>query len=218
MWRGWPGCALCGTPARTLPLNVVIMAPSAVPATHMETSGAALDAEDLADLLAEGAVYGLAEMMNFPGVVNGAPEVLAKILAFGGRRLDGHAPGLSGHALNAYVAAGVGSEHECTTIPEAEEKLARGLYILIREATNAHNLHNLLPMITTAEQSAHLFLHGRPHPGGSAGPGQRGLYGAGGHRLWHRPGGGFPHGDAEQRGVVWADGSGGDCAGSGWRI
>ena len=145
---GMAGVRFMRDASQGLPLHVVIMAPSAVPATHMETSGAALDAEDLADLLAEGAVYGLAEMMNFPGVVNGAPEVLAKILAFGGRRLDGHAPGLSGHALNAYVAAGVGSEHECTTIPEAEEKLARGLYILIREATNAHNLHNLLPMIT----------------------------------------------------------------------
>lgn len=145
---GMAGVRFMRDASQGLPLNVVIMAPSAVPATHMETSGAGLDAEDLADLLADGTVYGLAEMMNFPGVVNGAPEVLAKILAFGGRRLDGHAPGLSGHALNAYVAAGVGSEHECTTIPEAEEKLARGLYILIREATNAHNLHNLLPMIT----------------------------------------------------------------------
>jgi len=145
---GMDGVRFMAAASQDLPLNVVVMAPSAVPATHMETSGAALDAEDLADLLADGTVHGLAEMMNFPGVVNGAPEVLAKILAFGGRRLDGHAPALSGHALNAYVAAGIGSEHECTTIPEAQEKLARGLYILIREATNAHNLHNLLPMIT----------------------------------------------------------------------
>ncbi len=130
-----------------LPLSVVVMASSCVPATHMETSGATLDASDLAHLLAEGTVYGLAEVMNFPGVVNGAPAVLAKLDAFAGRPRDGHAPALTGKQLNAYVASGIGSEHECTTIEEARAKLARGLYILIREATNAHNLHALLPMV-----------------------------------------------------------------------
>ncbi|MFO7631107.1 MAG: adenine deaminase [Caldilinea sp.] len=130
-----------------LPLDVVVLASSCVPATHMETSGATLAAAELAQLLAEGTVHGLAEVMNFPGVVNGDPEVLAKIAAFEGRPRDGHAPALSGKLLNAYVASGIGSEHECTTVEEAREKLARGLYILIREATNAHNLHTLLPMI-----------------------------------------------------------------------
>ena len=131
-----------------LPLSVVIMAPSCVPATAMETNGATLRAGDLASLLSEATAHGLAEVMNFPGVVNGDEEVLAKIAAFGGRPIDGHAPALRDKLLNAYVAAGIGSEHECTTVDEAEEKLARGLYILIREATNAHNLHTLLPMIT----------------------------------------------------------------------
>ena len=133
--------------SKALPLQVVLMAPSAVPATHMETSGASLSAEDLAALLAEGTVHGLAELMNFPGVVYGDPDVLAKIAAFGGRPLDGHAPALSGQALNAYAAAGAGSDHECATVAEAAEKLARGLYILIREATNAKNLHELLPLV-----------------------------------------------------------------------
>ncbi|MEZ4708396.1 MAG: adenine deaminase [Caldilineaceae bacterium] len=145
---GMDGVRFMAESSRALPLNVVIMAPSCVPATHMETSGAALDDEDLQTLLAEGVVHGLAEVMNFPGVVGGDPDVLRKLVAFGGRALDGHAPALRGPALNAYVAAGIGSEHECTTVEEAAEKLARGLYILIREATNAHNLHNLLPLIT----------------------------------------------------------------------
>jgi adenine deaminase len=116
----------------------------------METAGAALEAADLLTLLDDPGVLGLAEMMNYPGVIHGAPDVLAKLWAFRGRPLDGHAPGLSGQALNAYVAAGIGSDHECTTVAEAAEKLARGLYILIREATNAHNLETLLPLVTAA--------------------------------------------------------------------
>jgi len=133
--------------SRALPLQVVLMAPSAVPATHMETSGASLSAEDLAALLEEGTVHGLAELMNFPGVVYGDPDVLAKMAAFGGRPLDGHAPALSGPALNAYAAAGAGSDHECATVAEAAEKLARGFYILIRKATNANDLDALLPLV-----------------------------------------------------------------------
>jgi adenine deaminase len=145
---GLAGVRFMSESSRGLPLNVVLMAPSCVPATHMETNGATLDAQDLADLLSEGVVHGLAEMMNVPGAVLGAPDVLAKINVFCGRPVDGHAPALSGLMLNAYAATGVGSEHECTTVEEAAEKLARGFYILIREATNAHNLHTLLPLIT----------------------------------------------------------------------
>lgn len=145
---GVAGIRYMAAAARGLPLRVAIMAPSCVPATHMETNGATLTAADLAPLLADGTVHGLAEVMNFPGVVQGEASLLAKLAAFGGRPRDGHAPALRGKTLNAYVAAGIGSEHECTTVAEAQEKLARGLYILIREATNAHNLHNLLPLIT----------------------------------------------------------------------
>jgi adenine deaminase len=133
-----------------LPLGVFIMAPSCVPATVMESNGAQLVAEDLAPLLAEDVVHGLAEVMNYPGVTNGEPSVLAKLAAFSGRPIDGHAPQLLGKALNAYVAAGIGSEHECTTVAEAAEKLGRGLYILIRQATNAQNLRTLLPLVTLA--------------------------------------------------------------------
>lgn len=136
--------------ARYTPLSVWVNAPSCVPATSMESAGALLEAEALASLLGEPGVLGLAEMMNYPGVIHAAPEVLAKLRAFAGRPVDGHAPGLRGADLNAYVAAGIGSDHECTTVEEAAEKLARGLYILIREATNAHNLDTLLPLVTPA--------------------------------------------------------------------
>jgi adenine deaminase len=136
--------------ASGLPLRVVVMAPSCVPATTMATSGASLDAAALKSLLHAGSVQGLAEVMNFPDAISGAPEVTAKLRAFSGRPRDGHAPGILGKALNAYVAAGIGSDHECVGVEEAQEKLARGLYILIREATNAHNLDALLPLITPA--------------------------------------------------------------------
>lgn len=144
---GMAGVRFMAECSRGLPLNVVIMAPSCVPATTMETNGARLDAAALATLLAEGTVHGLAEMMNFPGVVAGAPDVLDKIQAFQGRPIDGHAPALTSSRLNAYAATGIGSEHECTTMAEAAEKLARGFYILVREATNARNLQTLLPLV-----------------------------------------------------------------------
>jgi adenine deaminase len=147
---GTAGIRFMARAARHLPIKTIIMASSCVPATHMETSGATLSADDLAPLLTDGVVHGLAEVMNFPGTVAGDPAVLAKLAAFRGRPLDGHAPALSGKALNAYAAAGIGSEHESTTLDEAAEKLARGFYILIREATIAHNLHTLLPLITPA--------------------------------------------------------------------
>jgi adenine deaminase len=134
--------------AQGSPLSMFVMAPSCVPATHMETSGASLSAADLQTLLGHPAVLGLAEMMNFPGVIYGDPGVLDKIAAFSGRVLDGHCPGLTGHNLNAYITSGIGSDHECTTVEEAREKLRKGLVIFIREATNAHNLHALLPLVT----------------------------------------------------------------------
>ena len=131
-----------------LPLSVFVNAPSCVPATHMSTTGAALDADQLVSLLDHPRVLGLAEMMNFPGLILGEPDVLAKMEAFKGRIVDGHSPGVSGTWLNAYVAAGVGSDHECTTAEEAIERLRLGMYLLIREATGARNLMDLLPAVT----------------------------------------------------------------------
>ena len=130
-----------------LPLTTFVMASSCVPATHMSTAGAVLDADDLASL-DHPRVLGLAELMNFPGAIHGAPDVLAKLAAFSGRVVDGHAPGVSGKALNAYVASGPRSDHECTTAEEALEKLRRGLWVFFREATNARNLLALLPALS----------------------------------------------------------------------
>ncbi len=147
-----------------LPLCVYVMAPSCVPATHMETAGAELTAADIEELLAHERVLGLAEMMNFPGVLFRVPSVLEKIKIAGSRPVDGHAPGLSGLDLNAYVAAGIRSDHECTELDEAREKLCRGMHIFIREGTTARNLHALLPLVTAA--NAHLchFCTDDRHP------------------------------------------------------
>ncbi len=133
-----------------LPLGVFVMASSCVPATSMSTSGASLDAADLSALARHPRVLGLAEVMNFPGVIAGDPGVMEKIGAFAGRPVDGHAPGVRGRWLNAYVAGGPGSDHESTTAEEATEKLRRGMWAFLREATNAHNLDALLPAVTSA--------------------------------------------------------------------
>jgi len=130
-----------------LPLAVWVMLPSCVPATHMETAGANLDAEALRPFLSHPRVIGIAEVMNFPGVIFGDAGVLAKVDIAQGRPVDGHAPGLDGKPLQAYLAAGIGTDHECTTLEEAREKLRGGMRILIREGSTAKNLETLLPLI-----------------------------------------------------------------------
>lgn len=136
--------------AKYNPLSLFVMLPSCVPATDMETSGATLRSYDIEPFKDNPWVLGLAEMMNYPGTINGDPEVLAKIRLFKDKVIDGHAPGLTGLPLNAYVAAGIRSDHECTTVAEAREKLRLGMTIFIREGTTAHNLDALLPVITPA--------------------------------------------------------------------
>lgn len=122
------------------PMSMFVDAPSCVPATNMETSGSQLEFYDLATLLNNPWVIGLGEVMNYPGVVYGDRRVLQKIKAYEGKPIDGHAPGVSGPELNAYVAAGVGSDHECVDLQEAMEKLRLGMTIFVREATGAKNL------------------------------------------------------------------------------
>lgn len=131
------------------PLSIYAMAPSCVPATHMETSGAVLSAEDIAEILDHPRVIGLAEMMNFPGTVAATDDVNEKVLLAHKRNMliDGHAPGLSGHDLQAYIAAGISSDHECTTLAEALEKLRYGMAVFIREGSTARNLKELLPIL-----------------------------------------------------------------------
>lgn len=147
-----------------LPLNVYLMAPSCVPASPLETAGAELSAADLTVLFQEKRVLGLAEMMNFPGVVAGRPEVLEKLSAAGGRPIDGHAPGLAGLELNAYVGAGIRSDHECTTLGEALEKLRLGMAIMIRQGSTAHNLEELLPLVMPGNASHCFFVTDDRHP------------------------------------------------------
>ncbi len=146
--RGLEGIRFMLESARKSPLSFFFTAPSCVPASHLETSGARLGASDLASLLREPEIIGLAEVMNFPGVIKGDEEVLAKLEAFDGRVIDGHCPRLTGLSLNAYVAAGIGSDHESTAIAEAREKLRLGMTVFLREGTAARNLRNLVPLIT----------------------------------------------------------------------
>lgn len=130
------------------PIYVYVMISSCVPASRFESAGAELNALDLEPLLGDPWVLGLAEMMNYPGVVGGDPDCLAKIRMVAPRPVDGHAPGLTGRDLCAYVSAGIGSDHECTTLQEAREKLRLGLHIMIREGSQARNLDALLPLVT----------------------------------------------------------------------
>jgi len=130
-----------------LPLDIFGMAPSCVPATPLETSGTSLDANDLKRVLQMKNIIGLGEMMNYPGVISSDPSVLAKLALFRGKRIDGHSPGLSGKELNAYLAAGILSDHECTSLEEAEEKLRLGMYLMIREGSSEKNLESLLPAV-----------------------------------------------------------------------
>jgi adenine deaminase len=147
-----------------VPLDVLVNAPSCVPATHLSTSGAHLEANDLASLLGHARVLGLAEVMNYPGVIEGSEEVLAKLHAFHARPIDGHCPGLGGQRLNAYAAAGIGNDHECTTLEEAREKLRAGLTIFLREATNARNLRTLLPLVSSLTERRICLCTDDRHP------------------------------------------------------
>ena len=150
--------------SRNVPLNVHVMLPSCVPATNLETGGAALDAEDLAGLMDEEGVLGLAEVMNYPGVIFRDPQMMKKIALAGKRRVDGHAPGLSGRDLAAYIAAGIRSDHECTSPDEAKEKLSLGMYIMLREGSAAKNLRDLLPLVSSRNARQFLFVSDDRHP------------------------------------------------------
>jgi adenine deaminase len=145
---GIPGMRYVLDRARRLPLAVFLMAPSCVPATHLETSGAELDAAALRRILKWDRCIGLGEMMNYPGVLARDEKVMAKLRLAGDKPVDGHAPGLSGAALAAYIAAGIYSDHESVSLAEAREKLQQGMYIMIREGATEKNLEALLPLVT----------------------------------------------------------------------
>jgi adenine deaminase len=144
---GTPGVAALVDAAAELPFTFGVCASSCVPASPFESSGAELFAPDVRALLEEHGAIGVAEVMNFPAVVAGDPEMLARIATAGRRRVDGHAPGLSGRALDAYLAAGVESDHECTELEEAEEKRRKGMWIFIRQGSASQNLAALVPTV-----------------------------------------------------------------------
>lgn len=133
--------------ARTV-MDIRVQLSSCVPSTHMETAGARLEATDLIPLIDHPRVIGLAEFMNFPGVLMQDPGCMAKLSAWQGRHIDGHAPLLRGHDLNGYIAAGIRTEHEATTADEALEKLRKGMRVLIREGSVSKDLHALAPLLT----------------------------------------------------------------------
>lgn len=152
--------------SQNLPIDVHFMMPSCVPATVIDESGAELDCKDIDLYLDNKKVLGLAEMMNYVGVINGDKNVLSKIVTSQAhhKKIDGHAPELSGNDLNAYIAAGVYSDHECSTFENALEKLRKGQFIMIREGTAAHNLKALMPLLTQQYYSRCMFATDDKHP------------------------------------------------------
>ncbi len=151
---------------RDLPIDVHVMLPSCVPATPQEENGATLSWRDINAYFDDPRVLGLAEMMNYPGILMGAEDPLEKIVVSQAyhKKIDGHAPGVSGKELNAYMVAGVYSDHECDTVENALEKLRKGQFIMIREGTAARNLEALMPLLT--HQYAHrcMFATDDKHP------------------------------------------------------
>ncbi len=163
---GLQGISFMREATKNLPLDVYMMLPSCVPATDLETSGVELNSYDLALLIDAPWVLGIAEMMNFPGVVNCDNSVLSKIQLGTAKckRVDGHAPHLSGKDLDAYVASGVASDHECTTCEEAVEKLRLGMHLMIREATGARDLEPLIPVLKEYNTRKCMFVTDDRHP------------------------------------------------------
>lgn len=152
--------------SESLPIDVNFVLPSCVPATPLDESGAELTAEDLAPYYAHPRVVGLAEMMNYVGVIQGDSSVLEKITMAQEKKkiIDGHAPFLRGTDLQGYLAAGIGSDHECADLAEAQEKLRFGQRIMIREGTAAHNLETLAPLVTEKTVARCLLCTDDKHP------------------------------------------------------
>ncbi|MGI8438144.1 MAG: adenine deaminase [Chthoniobacterales bacterium] len=134
--------------SKNLPIDFFVMLPSCVPATHLETSGARFTADDLAAMIDDDRIAGIAELMNYPGVFLGMESELAKIRAGKGKAIDGHAPGLRGKNLNAYALAGIRSDHESTELEEAREKLRLGMHLLVREGSTERNLEHIIGLVT----------------------------------------------------------------------
>src|SRR3954463_6287465 len=157
--------------SKDLPIDFFVMLPSCVPATHLETSGARFTADDLALLIADDRIAGVAELMYYPGVFLGHESELAKIRAGKGKAIDGHAPGLRGKNLNAYALAGVRSDHESTELEEAREKLRLGLHLLVREGSTERNLEHIIGLVTPQNSANCSFATDDKLPGDLVGEG-----------------------------------------------
>ena len=150
--------------SKTVPLDVYIMLPSCVPATNFENAGAILEAEDLKELMGEETVLGLGEMMNYPGVISGDEKVVEKLALFKDKVIDGHGPAIDGKDLNAYVAAGIKTEHECSTLEEVINRVRLGMYILLREGSAAKDLRNIIKAVNKENLRRFLFCTDDKHP------------------------------------------------------
>jgi adenine deaminase len=147
-----------------IPLDVFIMLPSCVPATPLETSGASISHKELSYMIHEERVAGIGEVMNFPAVINGEEEIHKRIAAAKWKKIDGHAPGISGKELNAYIFSNIDSDHESTTAAEAKEKLRKGMHILLREGTAERNLKDLIPIVNKSNSWHFSFATDDKHP------------------------------------------------------
>jgi len=152
--------------SKNLPLDIFLMIPSCVPSTNMETAGGSITSKEIKKYLMEQRILGLAEVMNFPGVIMGIPEVLEKIAITlqANKIIDGHCPRLYGKHLQAYIGAGITSDHECVDAKEAQEKLRAGMWIMIREGTAAKNLSALFPMLNSRNSRRCMFVSDDKHP------------------------------------------------------
>jgi adenine deaminase len=168
---GVPGILAMVEAADALPFTFGISASSCVPASPFERSGAVLDAGDVRELIERHGAIGVAEVMNFPGVIAGDPEMLARVAAAGNRRADGHSPGVRGRALDAYLAAGVESDHECTVLEEAAEKRRKGMWVFIRQGSASQNLEALIPHVISHGPELVAFCTDDREPDTLLGPG-----------------------------------------------
>jgi adenine deaminase len=162
---GYDGMRYMLNASQDLPLDVFFMIPSCVPATDFDSAGASFYASDMYPFLQDTRVLGLGEVMNYPGVLRHDPSLLDKIALFrnAGKPIDGHAPGLNGADLSAYIAEGIGSDHECTTPAEALEKVSKGMYVMLREGSTARDLGQLLPAVTPESATRFMFCSDDRH-------------------------------------------------------
>lgn len=162
--KGTDGIKYIIDESKTVPLDVYIMLPSCVPSTNFENAGAILEAEDLKELMGEETVLGLGEMMNYPGVISGDEKVVEKLALFKDKVIDGHGPAIDGKDLNAYVAAGIATEHECSTLEEVINRVRLGMYILLREGSAAKDLRNIIKAVNKENLRRFLFCTDDKHP------------------------------------------------------